>query len=306
MSETTTASLADIPSDMSLDDFHDSLEGESTEKPETDTDQEALATPEPEVEETDPDERKIKLKINGKTVEKAESEVIKMAQLYSATNIKLEQAKVEANKAKEMQGQVTQQQEAIKSILQVLQRGDIATIADFVAEHLNAGPQFEQSVIQYALKLYEMSRMSPAERELIDHKKQLAKFQRDAEERQKADADRSYQMRVNQWSEYLNAELPKAMTTVGLPDNEFIRQQIVQTWQAALANGQTPTAAAVAGYVKQQLEAANIRLSMPPATPGRPRATAASVAAGQKSNGALKPQSEGYIAFSDYQKNRRY
>jgi hypothetical protein len=254
-------------------------------------------------EDDDFGDEKIKLKVNGKVVEKSLNDVIKAAQMYEASAIKLEQAKAQAEQLKTMQGQVQQQQAAIKSVLEVLARGDIQTMAEFAEQHLNAGQVFNQAVIQYALQLYEYSRMSEEQREAADNKKLLAKLQRDAEERGRQDQQRLHEYRVSQWMEHLNVEIPKALATVGLPNNDFVRQQIIGTWRAALEAGQTPTAAAVAAHVKEQLQAANIRLTQPMAPAPRQRATADSVA--RRANGATPPSpASEYMNFSDWQKSR--
>lgn len=300
MSESTSAPMDGATDSPEL------TEGFTDDALDQGNEQEALATPD-EGEEDDFLQDKVKLKVNGKTTEHSMSEVVKMAQQYQATNIKLEQAKQEVQQAKQMQGQLHSQQEAIKAILQVLQKGDIDTIADFVAEHLQAGDRFNQAIIQYALKQYELAKLPPELREAEANKKLLARMRKEAEDRQRVDQQRAYEFKVNQWTDYLNTELPKAMETVGLPNTDWVRDQVIQTWRVALENGQTPTAKAVAQFVQQRLKQANINLQTQQAGPVRQRATQQSVAAGrQRLNGADKQPQEQYISWSDWVKNRAH
>ena len=241
------------------------------------------------------------LKVNGKTVERTYDEIKAAAQMYEATNVKLEQAKKEVAAARDLQQTVQGQQQAIRNIVDVLQRGDLDALGEFAATHLGAGEKFQKAVINYALKLYEYSKMTPEQREAVENKKQVAKYRQEAEQRQQADQQRAFEYKVNQWSEHLNSEIPKAITAVGLPDSDFVREHIIATWRAAIERGQNPTAKAVAAYVKERLNAAKLGGQPAPKAqqPQRRKATRESVGL----NRNQQPEQQ-YMSWSDWQKTR--
>jgi hypothetical protein len=144
--------------------------------------------------------------------------------------------------------------------------------------------------------------MSPAQREDVENRKLVQKYRAEAEQRQQADQDRAFQYKVNQWSEHLNTEIPKAITAVGLPDSDFVREHIISVWRAAVERGQNPTATAVANYVKERLNAAKLGGQPMPnvAQPqGRRKATRESVGLNRNQN--AQPQ---YTSWSEWQKTR--
>lgn len=242
------------------------------------------------------------LKVNGKNIEKPYSEIKEMAQKYEATSMKLETAKKEITEARDMKKQLGSQQEAVKNLLGVLQRGDVDTIVDFVEEHLGGANVFKQKMVQYAIRLGEYARMSPEQREAIENKKLIQKFKADGEARERADKERSWNYEVNQWSQHLNVEVPKAIKLVGLQDSEFTRESIISAWRAAIERGQNPTAAAVASFVKSRLESAKLTGgTIPkPVQAQRPTATRQSVGM-KKTNGSAET---GYSSWDDWLKTR--
>lgn len=246
------------------------------------------------------------LKVNGKEIEQSYAEIKAAAQKYHATEVKLEQAKKQLDEAKQSQQQVAHQQQVIRNLLGVLQRGDFDTIADFATEHLNAGETFNKGVIAYALKLYEMSKMSPEQREAIENKKMLMRMRQEAEQRQKQDQERAFEYRVNQWSEHISTEIPKAIQEVGLVDSPFVREHIVSTWRNAIEAGKNPTAKAVAAFVKKRLDEAKVNYGKADTiqqAPQRPRATRESVTR-SSSTPRAQPQGQGYSSWDDWKANR--
>jgi hypothetical protein len=242
------------------------------------------------------------LKVNGKNITKPYSEIKEMAQKYEATSMKLETAKKEITEARAMKQQLGSQQEAVKNLLGVMQRGEIDTMVDFITEHLGGADVFNQRLVQYAIKLGEQARMSPEQREAIANKKLIQKFKADSEAREKADKEKSWNYEVNQWSQHINIEIPKAIRTVGLPDTEFTRESIISAWRAAIERGQQPTAAAVASFVKGRLEASKLlgQQPKPVPIPQRPTATRESVGL-KKVNGK---DETGYSSWDEWVKNR--
>jgi len=221
----------------------------------------------------------VELKVNGKRIEKPMSEVVALAQKQIAGEAKLEQAKAEIEEARKVRQQADTQISAVKQLLQVVQRGDLDTIAEFARERLGAGDAFDRSVIQYALKLYEMSKMSPEQREALENKRMIEKYRMEAQERQRLDQERAMEYQVNKWSEHIATELPKAIQQSGLPDTAFVREHIISAWRTALEQGKNPTPMAVAQYVRQRLEESGMLNSGPkhPTMPTKPRATRESV-----------------------------
>jgi hypothetical protein len=242
------------------------------------------------------------LKVNGKNIERTYAEIKAAAQQYEATSMKLEQAKKEIAAARDLQGQVAGQQQAIKNIVDVIQRGDLEAIGEFARDHLNAGETFQKAVVQYALKLYEYSKMTPAQREDVENRKLVQKYRQEAEQRQQQDQQRAFEYKVNQWSEHLNSEIPKAITAVGLPDSDFVREHIIATWRAAVERGQNPTATAVANYVKERLNAAKLSGQPAPAPQTQARRKATRESVGLK-NGRNEQNGQ-YMSWTDWQKTR--
>lgn len=291
MSETTSQPAVGVETPLNdsgdnYDEIVEQLDGEGF-APTSDQDDPDQNTDDEETPEGIP--AKDTLKVNGKSIEKTYSEIKEMAQKYSATEMKLETAKKEITEAREMKKNIGAQQDAVKSLLGVLQRGDFVRLEDFVKERLGGSEQFNKAAIQYALKLYEDSKMSPEQREAIENKKMIAKYKADAEERQKQEQERSFEFKVNEWNQHLATEVPKALKTVGLPDSEFVREHVISTWRAAIERGQNPTATAVVAFVKKKLEDSKIvNFGQPKSTPQRPRATSESVGnrqAAQKETG---------------------
>jgi hypothetical protein len=246
------------------------------------------------------------LKVNGKTIEKNYSEIKEMAQKYEATQQKLETAKKEAQDARRMKTELTSQQDAVKQLLGVLAKGDIETVADFVDQKLNGGKAFNEAVIKYALKLFEHSKMSPEQREALENKKLIEKYRREAETNQKEQQQRQFEMQVNQWSEHIGLEVPKALKEVGLPDTQFVREHVITTWRNALERGQNPTAAAVASFVKKRLDESGINIgaqkAQAPQQQPRPRATPETTAT--RSRLQRQEPTHDYMPYSEWQKTR--
>lgn len=267
--------------------------------PSSDQDDPDQRTEDDEIDDLEP---RVKLKVNGKIIEKTQDEVVKMAQLYSATEMKLETAKKEIEEARSTKRELQTQQNAVRDLLGVMQRGEIDKISEFVHEKLGAGDLWDKAIVQAALKLYEISKMSPEQRESLENKKLVTKLRAEAEERTKSEKQRAYDYEVNQWSEHINVEVPKAIKMVGLPDTAWVRSHIISTWRAAIERGQSPTAAAVANYVKKQLEESkmlgNNKVELKQVVT-RPRATPSSV--GHR-NG--KAEDTGYIGWDTWLKTR--
>lgn len=307
MSETTTPAAGGENSEASLfDDIGQELEAEGNIVPRTEAEDDPEDNPDPEQEQED-DSEKITLKVNGKSVQKTMKEVIELAQKYSATEMKLETAKKEITEARAIKEKYTTQSGAIKDLLDVMKNGNIDMIHDFVDQRLGASQAWNKGVIDYVLKLWEQSKYTPEQKEAHENKKQLARMQQEHEERVKADAERAQQYQINQWTQHLDVEVPKALKEIGLPDSEFVRGHVLSTWRAALERGQTPTALAVANYVKSQLEASKLnyqgqpsRIAAMPSQP-RPKATAESVS---RRNGTAQPKETGYSSWDDWIRTR--
>lgn len=266
---------------------------------------------EPIADQDDPDqqreddapeeEAKITLKVNGKNIQKTQAEVVKMAQLYSATEMRLETAKKEVEDARATKAQLQEQQNGVRNLMGIMQRGDIDKISEFVHEKLGTGDVWDKAIVQAALKLYEISKMSPEQREALENRKLVSKLRAEAEERTQTEQQRAFQYQQNQWSQHIDVELPKAISLVGLPNTPYIRDQILREWSAALNRGQLPTAAAVANYVKKQLEEAKMLGQTAPKmlVPPRPRATKDSVGL---RNG--KVEETGYLGWDEWKRTR--
>jgi len=289
------------PSGDTSDDFGEAVKNLGIEglAPDTDNTSDAMQA-------TDPDDlpegipAKDTLKVNGKEVERTYSEIKAAAQKYEATSMKLEQAKKEVAQARDLQQQVQGQQQAVRNLLEVVKRGDIETIDNFSREYLGAGDGFQRAVIEYALRLYEYSKMAPEQRELLEHRKTIEKMQRDAQQRAQQDQYRAMEYEVNRWSEHIEAEIPKALKQVGLPDTNFVREHVIATWRAAIEAGRNPTAAAVSAFVKKRLEESRMMPNAASEKPAPRRATRESV--GLKTNGE---DQSGYQSWSEWQKSRR-
>ena len=272
------------------------------------TDEEIAAQSE-EPKEIDPEleadvEEKIALKVNGKTIHKTMAEVKEMAQKYEATEMKLETAKREIEQARKAQLELQKKDTAITDFLKTLAAGDIMTIAEFVEDHLKAGPAFKKGVINFAVKQYEYEKMTPEQRKAYDNEKLVNRYKAAEEARMKAEKDSQFNAQVEKFSQQIATDLPKALTTVGLPNNDYIRGQVIQVWENAIANGKNPTAEAVANHVKKTLEEAGINLntgakkSAPP--PQRPKASPETA----KKFAANNQDKKSYIPYSEYRKQR--
>ena len=293
------------PPGSGLDELAKGLEQEGLISERSDDDQPEPENPDDNPDAEEDDSEKIALRVNGKTIQKTMKEVIDLAQKYEATSMKLDTAKKEITDARAVKQKYTEQSDAIKQLMQVMQKGDVDTMHDFVAEQLNASEAFNKGVIQYVLKLWEHSKMSPEQREGVENKKLLAKMRQAEEQRSKQDADRAFEYKINQWTQHIEAEVPKALKEVGLPDSEFIRGHIISTWRAALERGQNPTASAVAAHVKGQLEASkllsgNQPTKVAPMPAQRPRATNESVGRTK----AAPTQETGYGSWDEWVKTR--
>src|ERR1700733_3765280 len=181
------------PPGSGLDELAQGLEQEGLISQTSDDDMPEPENPDDNPDAEEDDSEKISLKVNGKTVQKTMKEVIDLAQKYSATEMKLETAKKEITEARATKQKYTEQSDAIKQLMLVMQKGDVATMHDFVAEQLNGSEAFNKGVIDYVLKLWEHSKMSPQEKEYHENKKQLAKLRQQEEQRSKADADRAFE-----------------------------------------------------------------------------------------------------------------
>lgn len=263
----------------------------------------------PSADQDDPDQQgdseddgeKITLKVNGKSVEHSFDEVKEMAQKYAATSMKLETAKREIEEARAVKTQLQSQQTAVRDLLGIMQRGEIDKISEFVHEKLGVGDVWDKAIIKEALRFWEIAKMSPEQREAIENRKLVQRLRAEAEERNKSEQQRAYEYQVNQWAEHINIEVPKAIKTVGLPDTAFIREHIISTWRAAIERGQTPTASAVANFVKKRLDEAKLTGQPMPQPSQRPKATRDSVrGGGSRSNGA----DTGYIGWDNWLKTR--
>jgi hypothetical protein len=256
---------------------------------------------EPEEETPEGIPAKDTLKVNGKEITKPYSEIKEMAQKYSATEMKLETAKKEISEARQAKEQFAKREEAVRNLLAIIQKGDFETINEFASTTLGMGDNFNRAVIQYALKLYEQSKMTPEQKRAAENEKLISRYRQQEEERKRADEQRAFQYQVNQYEQHIAVELPKAIKQVGLPDNEFIREQVIITWRNAVEQGQTPTAAAVAAHVKDKLNKAKVSYSPPaakPVTQPRPVAT-------RQSTGRMQQQAEtGYKSWDDWIKTR--
>jgi len=246
---------------------------------------------------------KDKLKVNGREIEQTYEEIKKAAQLYHATQQRLEQAKQEVQAARQLQEQLTGQQNAVRQLLGVVKACDIDTIASFAADYLGVGKEFDEAVVKRAIQLYNYQKMSPEQRRAVDNEKLVSKLQREAEERSKAEQTREHEYAVARWSEHIAVEVPKAIALVGLPDAPFVREQIISVWRAAIERGQTPTASAVAEYVKKRLDEAKMNLQPATAPTAQPRRKATRESVGLKSGNGADSQ-QGYMNWSEWTKSR--
>lgn len=305
MSETTTPVVgvegqpanAEAGDDTEYNDIIKQLDSEGL-TPSSDQDDPDQQTPDDEEVDGEP---KVKLKVNGKTLEKTQAEVVKMAQLYEATSMKLETAKKEIEEARTVKRELQTQQNAVRDLLGVMQRGEIEKITEFVTEKLESGDAWQKAIIRQALAFYEVAKMSPEQRKAYENEKLVAKLRAEAEERTKSEKQRAFDYEVNQWSEHINVEVPKSIKMVGLPDTAFVRDQIISVWRTAIEQGRTPTATAVANYVKTRLEESKLlgKAEVKQVVP-RPRATPSSV--GHRNGKAVEETP--YIGWEEWKRTR--
>jgi len=244
---------------------------------------------------------KVRLTINGKKVEMTLDEVKAAAQREIAGAGKLEQAKKEIAEARTIKETVIQQQTAMRGLLQVIANGDFDALSEFVDTELKAGDKFKQGLVNHAVALVKFHQMSPEQKEAIVAKRELERMRKAKAQRDETDKSRAHDYQVNQWTQHLTIEIPRAINEAGLPDSQFVRNQIISTWRMAIDRGQQPTALAVAQYVKSQLdEARMLHAPQQPPQPVKPRPRATRESVGMKSQGATAQ----YTSFEDRKRSR--
>lgn len=246
----------------------------------------------------DDGQERFEIKVNGKSMQMTVPELIKDAQMYHATNIKLDQAKKTIKEAEAHRRETDSVRTGMKTLLDFVQNGDFEQIEEFIERYSpEKQNEFNMGVIKHALKLHEYNQMPPEKREYIQTKKELDRIKKENESRTKSETDKAYNSKVEGFSQQLATELPKAITAAGLPDTAYIRNQIVNTWTQALSSGKIVDCATVVNFVKKQLTEANM-LPKAGVQKAKPKATLESVGL------TGKTKAPAYKSWSDMQAER--
>ena len=186
----------------------------------------------------------IKLKVNGKEIEQPLSEVVKMAQLYQASEIKLENLK-------QQKAQVDGQIQQVQALGKIMKSGNPEHISE-VFKML--GVDFNKVAAQHVKKMFDLDMMPAEQKKAYQLEQQVKQLQAQQHQQNQMEQARIQQYHDQKAAEELQIEIPKALKEVNLQTSPEIIARIAQVWQSALRAGKNPTATQVASYVKGMIE----------------------------------------------------
>ena len=149
-------------------------------------------------------QQKVKLKVNGKEFEQPLSEVVKMAQMYQASETKLENLK----QAKQ---QVDQTLSQVQQAMQLMRSGNPEHISQLFK---NLGVDFNKLAAQHVKKLFDLDMMHPEQRKAYELEQQVKQFQEQQKHQQQMEQQRIQQYHDQKAAEELQIEIPKALKEV--------------------------------------------------------------------------------------------
>ena len=206
---------------------------------------EELDAKQPANKEAKPDlQQKVKLKVNGREIEAPLADVIKQAQQYQASEVKLENLK----QAKAKVDQTLQQVQAMGNILKSGNPEQISEIFKAL------GVDFTKVAAKHVKQLFDRDMMPPEQRKQYELEQQVKQLRAQQEQQRQMEMARIQQYHDQKAAEELQIEIPKALKEVKLNTSPEIIARIAQVWQSALRAGKNPTAVQVASFVKQQVE----------------------------------------------------
>ncbi len=242
--QSTETIMGDNDFDPEWDALKESLGGSNLDDEYLPKKKSHIAKPEHQTEPKADQQQLVKLKVNGQETEAPLSEVVKMAQKYQASEVKLEGLK--AAKA-----QIDSQMAQVRQIGQILKSGNVDHIEKIFE---NFGIDFSKLALVKTKMLFDHDMLSPEQKKMVGMEKQLKQHQAHQEMLRQQEFQRVQAYHDQKASEELGIEIPKALREVDLKASPEIIARIAQVWQSALRAGKNPTATQVAQYVKGQVE----------------------------------------------------
>ena len=105
----------------------------------------------------------------------------------------------------------------------------------------------------YVKQVVQESQMTPEQRELEQHKRELAQYKQQEKQRQEQEQQTAYQQEVTRQSNLIEANMTRAATAIGLPDDPAIKMAMTGHLRAQFQEGKRPDFQAAAQYAKKML-----------------------------------------------------
>lgn len=178
-------------------------------------------------------EQTFKVKIDGVEQTVTQSQLIKGYQLEQVAQQKLQQAGATQRQAEQF--------------IKILKSNPRAVLSD-----PSIGVDIKAFATQILQEAYEDEIMSPEQRDAKNAKAELAKYKEEAEARQRAEDEKTFQEQSSQFYDYYDQEFTKAIAAEGLPKTEFTVARMASYQTEAIKRGLTQvTPAQIAQLVRQ-------------------------------------------------------
>ena len=187
-----------------------------------------------------------KIKVNGKEQEVSLDDLIKDAQQFRATNIRLEDVKAANAKLNEYSKQ-------LDNIAGIFKGGDVDSIKE-VFNRLRGDGSFEQLALKQVKDMFDEEMMPQDKRDALRFKKELEKAHKEKTKYEDMERERVNQIQTQHAANWLKEVIPAALSKAGMKENPAIVQRYAEVWKLALNAGKQPTPDQVAQYVKDEME----------------------------------------------------
>jgi len=120
-----------------------------------------------------------------------------------------------------------------------------------LARDLGVDPQVAADL--YVKQVIQESQMTPEQRELAQHKRELEQYRQQEQKRKEETERTAYQQEVTRQSNLIQHHMTKAAQAIGLPDDPAIRMAMTGHLRAQFEEGKRPDFNEAAQYAKRML-----------------------------------------------------
>lgn len=183
--------------------------------------------------------RRFRVKVDGQEIEVGEDELVSNYQLRRVSQQRLQDAAMA--------------QRQVQQLLQLVKQDPIQGLQKILS-HPSIGGDMKKIATEFLAKQFEREAMDPRDRELMEAKEQIARFEREKQELAQAEEQKRNQQFVQQYARDVETKMVSAVEGAGLPKSQRTFDRIVYYLREGLSRGYELEPKDVIPWVREDYE----------------------------------------------------